>query len=46
MISVVSDPMTGPTGLIFAMRARHLSMDGEEALVDETTGAALTGLLW
>ena len=31
--------MTGPTGLIFAMRARHLSMDGEEALVDETTGA-------
>ena len=32
-------PMTGPTGLIFAMRARHLSMDGEEALVDETTGA-------
>ena len=36
-------PMTGPTGLIFAMRARQLSMDGEEALVDETTGAAANG---
>jgi len=36
-------PMTGPTGLIFAMRARHASMDGEEALVDETTGAAANG---
>ena len=36
-------PMTGPTVLIFAMRARHLSMDGEEALVDETTGAAANG---
>ena len=36
-------PMTGPTGLIFAMRARHLSMDGEEALGDETTGAAANG---
>ena len=36
-------PMTGPTGLIFAMRARHLSMDGEEALVGETTGAAANG---
>ena len=36
-------PMTGPTGLIFAMRARHLLMDGEEALVDETTGAAANG---
>ena len=36
-------PMTGPTGLIFAMRARHLSMDGEEALVDETTGDAANG---
>ena len=36
-------PMTGPTGLIFAMRARHLSMDGEEALVDETTAAAANG---
>jgi hypothetical protein len=35
--------MTGPTGLIFAMRARHASMDGEEALVDETTGAAANG---
>ena len=28
-------PMTGPTGLIFAMRARFASMDGAEALVDE-----------
>jgi len=36
-------PMTGPTGLIFAMRARHASMDGEEALVDETTGAVANG---
>jgi hypothetical protein len=28
-------PMTGPTGLIFAMRARALSQDGAEALADE-----------
>ena len=28
-------PMTGPTGLIFAMRARFASMDGAEALADE-----------
>jgi hypothetical protein len=28
-------PMTGPTGLIFAMRARALSADGAEALADE-----------
>ena len=28
-------PMTGPTGLIFAMRARFASSDGAEALVDE-----------
>jgi|TARA_B100000424_G_scaffold9078_1_gene6712 hypothetical protein len=28
-------PMTGPTGLIFAMRARAASGDGAEALVDE-----------
>ena len=28
-------PMTGPTGLIFAMRASFLSQDGAEALVDE-----------
>jgi hypothetical protein len=28
-------PMTGPTGLIFAMRASHISSDGAEALVDE-----------
>jgi hypothetical protein len=28
-------PMTGPTGLIFAMRASFLSSDGAEALVDE-----------
>ena len=30
-------PMTGPTGLIFAMRARALSADGAEALADEPT---------
>jgi len=28
-------PMTGPTGLIFAMRARFASMAGAEALADE-----------
>jgi hypothetical protein len=28
-------PMTGPTGLIFAMRSTYASMDGAEALVDE-----------
>ena len=28
-------PMTGPTGLIFAMRSTYSSMDGVEALVDE-----------
>ena len=28
-------PMTGPTGLIFAMRARFASSDGAEALADE-----------
>ena len=28
-------PMTGPTGLIFAMRARFTSQDGAEALADE-----------
>ena len=28
-------PMTGPTGLIFAMRSTYASMDGGEALVDE-----------
>ena len=28
-------PMTGPTGLIFAMRARFASMDGAEALGDK-----------
>jgi hypothetical protein len=28
-------PMTGPTGLIFAMRARFASQDGAEALADE-----------
>ena len=34
-------PMTGPTGLIFAMRARYASMDGTEALGDEAdTGIA------
>ncbi len=30
-------PMTGPTGLIFAMRARGISMAGAEALADEPT---------
>ena len=37
-------PMTGPTGLIFAMRSSFLSQDGAEALVDEAmpgqTGAS------
>ena len=34
-------PMTGPTGLIFAMRSTYLSMDGAEALVGEAdTGIA------
>ena len=28
-------PMTGPTGLIFAMRSSFTSQDGAEALVDE-----------
>jgi hypothetical protein len=28
-------PMTGPTGLIFAMRSSYASQDGAEALVDE-----------
>jgi hypothetical protein len=28
-------PMTGPTGLIFAMRAKYASSDGAEALVNE-----------
>ena len=45
-------PMTGPTGLIFAMRSSFLSQDGAEALVDEAmpgqTGASnqnLTGTI-
>ena len=29
-------PMTGPTGLIFAMRSSLASQDGAEALVDES----------
>jgi len=29
-------PMTGPTGLIFAMRSSFVSQDGAEALVDES----------
>jgi len=37
-------PMTGPTGLIFAMRSSFLSQDGAEALMDESmpgkTGAS------
>ena len=32
-------PMTGPTGLIFAMRARFASQDGAEALGDEANSA-------
>ena len=32
-------PMTGPTGLIFAMRARFASQDGAEALGDEADSA-------
>ena len=33
-------PMTGPTGLIFAMRSSLLSQDGAEALVDESLPGA------
>ena len=33
-------PMTGPTGLIFAMRAKYKSSDGDEALVDEVQAHA------
>ena len=29
-------PMTGPTGLIFAMRAKYSTQGGTEALVDES----------
>ena len=29
-------PMTGPTGLIFAMRSSFISQDGAEALMDES----------
>jgi len=38
-------PMTGPTGLIFAMRSSFLSQDGVEALVDidETPANASSG---
>ena len=32
-------PMTGPTGLIFAMRSKFTSMDGTEALFDEADTA-------
>ena len=32
-------PMTGPTGLIFAMRSTYTSMEGAEALVDEADSA-------
>ena len=35
MISVRVQPMTGPTGLIFAMRSRFTTMSGTEALFDE-----------
>ena len=33
-------PMTGPTGLIFAMRARYDKQDGTEALFNEALNAA------
>jgi len=33
-------PMTGPTGLIFAMRSSLLSQDGAEALMDESMPGA------
>ena len=45
-------PMTGPTGLIFAMRSRYTNMSGTEALFDEAdtdfsgrnaTGSAVDG---
>jgi hypothetical protein len=32
-------PMTGPTGLIFAMRSRYTSQSGDEALFDEANTA-------
>ena len=32
-------PMTGPTGLIFAMRSRYTAQDGTEALFDEPNAA-------
>ena len=38
-------PMTGPTGLIFAMRARFASMDGAEALADELSQMLQTKML-
>jgi len=31
-------PMTGPTGLIFAMKSKYLSQEGPEALFDEADG--------
>ena len=41
-------PMNGPTGLIFAMRARYSSQSGAEALFDEAntrfSGAQATGM--
>ena len=38
-------PMNGPTGLIFAMRARYNTMDGTEALFDEAdTGFSNSGI--
>ena len=37
-------PMTGPTGLIFAMRSKFKTMDGAEALFNEAdTGFSATG---
>jgi len=36
-------PMTGPTGLIFAMRAKYTSQGGDEALFDEARNHAGSG---
>jgi hypothetical protein len=37
-------PMTGPTGLIFAMRARYTSMSGTEALYNEANTQFATSI--
>ena len=38
-------PMTGPTGLIFAMRSKFETMDGTEALFNEAD-TAFSGKFW